>query len=132
MAKERLDIEIEERDEIIAELKPKINRMQVQIDRLTNENKEMKDNNYEIQSELDSLRSVLLNCDSKQVQDALGVSTYSDDRVRSTMMVNQAIKDLDAKIIESDVLSRTAEKETMEIIEKLISGKSPKIGSVEI
>ena len=65
MAKERLDIEIEERDEIIAELKPKINRMQVQIDRLTNENKEMKDNNYEIQSELDSLRSVLLNCDSK-------------------------------------------------------------------
>ena len=48
------------------------------------------------------------------------------------MMVNQAIKDLDAKIIESDVLSRTAEKETMEIIEKLISGKSPKIGSVEI
>ena len=66
------------------------------------------------------------------MQDALGVSTYSDDRVRSTMMVNQAIKDLDAKIIESDVLSRTAEKETMEIIEKLISGKSPKIGSVEI
>ena len=65
MAKERLDIDIEERDETIAELKPKLNRMQVQIDRLTNENKEMKDNNSEIQSELDSLRSVLLNCDSK-------------------------------------------------------------------
>ena len=29
MAKERLDMEIEEKDEKIAELKPKINRMQV-------------------------------------------------------------------------------------------------------
>ena len=48
MAKERLDIDIEERDETIAELKPKINRMQVQIERLTNENKEMKDINSEI------------------------------------------------------------------------------------
>ena len=54
---------------------------------------------------------MLLDVDSEKMNDLLGVSKPSrNEMLRSTIDIKLAVKELDEKVVESDVLSRTMEK----------------------
>ena len=108
-------------------------KLQMQVDKLKSENIDYVSRNEDLATDIDALKNIILDGefsdDIKERLGKLGICGGSKEEiVRSATMIGKAIRSLNSKIDEDDVLDRQQEKLFMETLESIISGKITTLG----